>query len=108
MMSLQDKKLRLTVRVESGCLDPNGVDVIDDFCRLEQKEFESFYANFIHWQIVPRHNVALPEVSYHIDNKKLDSAKATKYLTLFERDLASIETELEEKLAALINLYLGY
>ena len=83
MMSLQDKKLRLTVRVESGCLDPNGVDVIDDFCRLEQKEFESFYANFIHWQIVPIHNVALPEVSYHIDNKKLDSAKATKYLTLF-------------------------
>jgi len=57
---------------------------------------------------VPRHDVALPETSYHIDNKKLDSAKATKHLTLFERDLASIETELEENLAALINVYLGY
>lgn|GEM_PF-2459025 len=57
---------------------------------------------------MPRHDVALPETSYHIDNKKLDSAKATKHLTLFERDLASIETELEENLAALINVYLGY
>jgi hypothetical protein len=108
MTPSEDKKLTLIIRVESGCLGPKGLDIVDDFCRLAQKEFESFYADFMHWQIVPRHDAASPEMSYYIDKKRLDSAKAAKYLALFDQDLASIETELEEKLTGLINTYLGY
>jgi hypothetical protein len=47
-------------------------------------------------------------MGYYINNKRLDSEKATKYLKLLGHDLADIETSLEDKLAGLINVYLGY
>ena len=57
---------------------------------------------------MPRNDKSLPEMSYYINDKRLDSEKATKYLKLFDQDLAEIETSLEDKLAGLINVYLGY
>ena len=108
MTSSQDKKLRLVIRLESGCLGPTGIDLIDDFCSVAQKELGSLYSDSIHCDIVPRHDKALPEMGYYINGKRLDSEKATKYLKLFDIDLADIETSIEDKLAGLINVYLGY
>lgn len=104
----EDKKLTLIVRVESGCLGPNGVDVVDDFCRQAHKVFEPLYPEFIVWQIESRDDLTLPEKDYHIGHKRLDNIKATKYLALFGQNLTEIEMELEDKLVALINDYLGY
>jgi hypothetical protein len=108
MTPSQDKKLTLIIRVESGCLGPSGAEIVDDFCNLAQKEFGSFYSDFIQWQIVPRQDLALPEMSYYIDKKRLDSAKAITYLALFDQNLTEIETRSEEKLVKLIDTYLGY
>jgi hypothetical protein len=108
MTSSQDKKLTLVIRLESDCLGPTGDDLIDDFCILAQKELGSLYTDSIHCDIMPRHDKALPEMGYYINNKRLDSEKATKYLKLLGHDLADIETSLEDKLAGLINVYLGY
>ena len=41
MTSSQNKKLTLVIRLESGCLGPKGADLIDDFCSVAQKEFDS-------------------------------------------------------------------
>jgi hypothetical protein len=108
MTSSQDKKLTLVIRLESGCLGPTGADLIDDFCSVAQKKFDSLDSDFIHRKVVPRHDKALPEMGYYINDKRLDSEKATKYLKLFDLDLADIETSIEDKLAGLINVYLGY
>lgn len=96
------------MRVESGCLGPNGADVVDDFCSKAHQEFESLFSGFITWRIEHRHDMALPEKDYYIGHKRLDSAKAIKYLTLFDQNLAEIEAEFEDRLVAFINGYLGY
>ena len=104
----EDKRLTLIVRVESGCLGPNGADVVDDFCCKAHQEFESLYSGFITWRIESRDDKAKPEMDYYIANKRLDNVKAAKYLTLFDQSLAEVEMAAEDKLAGLINGYLGY
>ena len=50
----EEKKLTVLFRLEPGCLGPKGVEHIDNFCQLAQKEFKSFHSDFVQWTIVPR------------------------------------------------------
>ena len=104
----QDKKLTVLFRLESGCLGPKGDDHIDDFCQLVQKEFVSFHSDYVHWDIVPRHDKSLPEMQYKINNKKLSHDKAAKFLDVFGKSLDEFEEQLHKKLALLIDQYLGH
>jgi len=102
----KDKKLTVLCRVEPGCLGPDGQDHIKDFCTFTQKEVESIYAKFIHWNIVPRDDKSLPEMQYQIGSKQLTQERAAKYLKLFGKDLEQLEEKLHETIAHLINRYL--
>lgn len=104
----QDKKLTVIFRVETGCLGPEGISHIDDFCNFAQKDIETVDADFVHWELIPRHDKTLPEMQYKINNKGLDHDKASKYLQLFNKDLDEFESHLHEKLAELIDQYLGH
>lgn len=104
----QEKKLTIVFRVEPGCLGPKGMDHINKFCGLAQKKFESIDSDFIHWEIIPRHDKSLPEMQYKINNKKLSSDKAEKYLTLFDKSLHEFEDHLNTKLSLIIDQYMGY
>lgn len=104
----QDKKLNVTFRVESGCLGPEGDSLIDGFCNFAQQEVETLNADFVNWEIVPRHDKSLPEMEYKISNKKLSHDKAERYLELFEKELNEFEEHLHEKIAILIDLHLGH
>lgn len=104
----QDKKLNVTFRVESGCLGPEGDSLIDEFCNFAQQEVETLNADFVNWEIVPRHDKSLPEMEYKISNKKLSHDKAERYLELFEKELNEFEEHLHEKIAILIDLHLGH
>ncbi len=104
----RDKKLTVIFRIEAGCLGPTGQELIDNFCLLAQKEFESIDSDFMHWKIEPRHDKELPEIDYEVNDKKLTHDKAEKYLEIFKQSLDDVEGHLHEKLAILIDQHLGY
>ena len=102
----QDKKLTVIFRVEPGCLGPTGSTLVDGFCSFAQKEVAMVDSDFVHWEILPRHDKALPEMQYRVCNKKLTHDKADQYLKLFQRSLDLFEEHLHEKIVLLIQQYL--
>lgn len=104
----QEKKLTVVSRIEPGCLGPDGIEHIDEFCTTAQQAFDGIDADFIQWQLSPRHNKNLPEMQYKLMNRLLSHDKADKYLQLFDKSLDEFETHLHEKLAELIDDYLGH
>lgn len=104
----QDKKLLVIFRVESGCLGPQGAEHVADFCLAAQKVVDNIDADFVQWEITPRHDKDLPEMEYKLVNKKLTHDKAAKYLSLFNKDLDEFEGHLHDKLALFIDEYLGH
>jgi len=103
----QNKKLQVIFRVEPGCLGPKGAEYVVDFCLTAQKAVDNIDADFVHWEITPRDDKELPEMEYKLASKKLTHDKAEKYLSLFNKDLDEFEGHLHDKLALLIEDYLG-
>ena len=102
----QDKKLNVVCRIEADCLGPDGEDHIEEFCKIAQEEVEDLDADFVHWEMVPRHNKLESEMQYNVNKKKLTHDKAARYLTLFHKNLDDFEDHLHEKLTFLIDQYL--
>jgi len=103
----QDKKLNVVFRVEAGCLGPKGKDHIEQFCSFAQVEVEPIDADFVHWEIVPRHDKSLPEMQYNINGKRLTHDQAAKYLDVFKKSLDEFEGHLHDKLDTLIEQFQG-
>lgn len=104
----ESKKLTVTYRVESGCLGPEGKSKIVDFCQFAQKELEPLDSDYVHWNIVPREDKSLPEMQYNVVGKKMNHAQAEKYLAHFGKSLDEFESHLCEKLAVLIDAFMGH
>ncbi len=103
----EEKKLVVICRVEAGCLGPKGIDYIEEFCNFAQKEYASTEADYINWQIIPRHDKLLPEMQYRINNKRISRDQAAKYLEVFNKKLDLFEHHMHEKLGYLIEQHLG-
>lgn len=101
------KKLTVTFRLEPGCLGPDGIDHIESFCKFAKKEVANLDSDFVRWVIVPRFDKSLVETEYKTNNKRLQYDKAQKYLQVFGKELDEFEEHLQEKLAGLIEVYLG-
>jgi hypothetical protein len=101
------KKLTVMFRVEPGCLGPDGKDHIEDFCKYAKKKVSGLHSDFIRWVITPRWDKTLPESEYKTNNKRLDHDKAEKYLSIFGQQLDDFEESLQDKLAEMIDEYLG-
>lgn len=104
----QDKKLTVVFKVEPGCLGPEGKAHIKSFCQFAQKEMAAVDANFIHWIIEARHDKKSIEMQYKIGAKKLSHDKAERYLKMFSKKLDEFEGHLHDKLALLIDQFLGH
>ena len=104
----QEKKLTAICRLEPGCLGPGGKNHVDKFCSFAQKEVETIDSDFVHWEIIPRHDKSLAEMQYRISNKNLSHDKAEKYLGMFNKNLNEFEDHLHEKLTHLIDQYLEH
>lgn len=100
-----DKILTLTFRVEPGCLGPEGISQIEDFCRFAQGQISSSNSNFLLKKLIPRFDKSLPELHYQINNKTLSQDQVTKYLNLFNQDVSNIEEDFHEEIANLIDEY---
>lgn len=104
----KDRKLEVFFRVEAGCLGPQGEEHVVEFCESAQKAVDAIDADFVHWNIMPRDDKSLPEMEYKLNSKKLTHDKAAKYLEFFDKNLDEFEGHLHDKLALLIDEYLGY
>jgi len=102
----EEQKLTVLCRIEAGCLGPDGVDHIDEFCAYGQPQVAPIEADFVLWKLVTRHDKTLPEMNYSINGKVLDHMKAEKYLSLFDKNLDTFEEHLHDKLAQIIDDYL--
>jgi translation initiation factor 2 alpha subunit (eIF-2alpha) len=101
------KKLTVTFRVEPGCLGPDGIDHIEQFCKFAKHEVANLDSDFVRWVITPRFDKSLLETEYKTNNKRLDHDKAQKYLQVFGKELDEFEEHLQERLAELIDQFLG-
>ena len=81
-----DKKLAVTYRVEAGCLGPDGLNYISDFCNFAQSELQILDSDYIIWHIVHRLDKALPEIQYGLVGKTINSHKL-KNLCLYLGEL---------------------
>jgi hypothetical protein len=104
----KDKKLMVVFRVEPGCLGPEGKNHVGEFCRSAQKELDTIDSDFVHWELVPRHDKSLPEMQYQINHRDLSHDKAARYLEVFNKSLDEFEGHFHDKLAQLIDEYLGH
>ncbi len=103
----QDKKLNVVFRVEAGLLGPKGNEYVEAFSKFAENELISLDSDYIHWEIVPRHDKSAPEMEYMINGKKLSHDKAAKYLEVFKQDLDEFELHLARKLSRLVEVFLG-
>jgi hypothetical protein len=104
----EGKKLSVTYRVESGCLGPTGASKIVKFCEFAQENIQSLDAEYIIWNIVPRHDKALPEMQYSLVGKRINHTQAEKYLAAFGKVLDEFEGHLVEKLALFIDEFMDH
>lgn len=104
----ENKKLTVLFRLEPGCLGPNGLEHIEEFCSHAQQEMSAIDSDFITWLIEPRLDKALEEILFKVENKKLSHEQADKYLNVFEKNLDAFEGHLHDKLSHLIDEYLGH
>ena len=102
-----DKKLTVTYRVEAGCLGPDGLNYISDFCKFAQSELQALDSGYIVWNIIHRADKTLPEIQYGLIGKAIDSHKAEKYLSAFGNTIDDFESQLSEHLATLISQFMS-
>lgn len=102
-----DKKLAVTYRVEAGCLGPDGLNYISDFCNFAQSELKTSDSSYIVWNIIHREDKKLPEIQYGLLGKIVNSHKAEKYLSVFGKTLDDFECHLSDYLATLISQFMS-
>ncbi|GIU43219.1 hypothetical protein TUM3794_28360 [Shewanella colwelliana] len=108
MTGLSDnKKLVLLCRIEPGCLGPDGIDHIANFCRFANGALKHVDAEFIKWRPLPRYDKSLDEIEYSIAGKGLTRPQAAQYLAVFDKSLEEFEEHFHDTLTELIDIYLA-
>ncbi len=102
-----DKKLAVTYRVEAGCLGPDGLNYILEFCKFAQTSLQLSHSDYILWSIIHREDKTLPEIQYGLVNKTINSDKAEKYLSVFGKSIDDFETDISDHLATLIRQFMS-
>ena len=103
MQVSDEKKIHLMYRVEPGCLGPDGVNHIEDFCHFANKHIKSpYYSQFV---FLPRYDKQKSERQYSVNSRNLSQVQAKAYLNHFEIHIDHFEEQLDELIAKSIDLY---
>ena len=96
------KKLIIYYRIEPGCLGPDGVKYVEDFCTFAKKKLKNNHGHFIRWTIKPRYDKSLPELEFQLKNITITRQQAAKFMAVYDVDIAQFEEELDETLAEMV------
>ncbi len=99
------KKLLIMYRIEPGCLGPQGIDYVEEFCVFAKQKLKDRHSHCLRWTIKPRYDKSLPELEFQLKNVVVSREHATKYMDSFDIDIDAFEEELEEGLADLIDVF---
>lgn len=102
-----DKKLAVTYRVEAGCLGPDGVNFISEFCDYAQSQLQILNSDYVVWNIVHREDKTLPEMQFGLVNKIIDVDKAEKYLSVFGKTLDDFECDLSDHITTFVSQFMS-
>lgn len=99
------KKLSILIRLEPGCLGPDGKNHIEVFCSDAKPKLKSFHGGIIRWNIEPRYDKSLPEIEYQLHKETVSNKQLEDFFTEFDIALGDFEEALDERLAELIEHY---
>jgi hypothetical protein len=94
-------------RVESGCLGPDGEQLVETFCSKANSRFRDIGAGVVHFLILPRRDKSQPEIQYRIMDKNVPRDKADMYLCKHEIDIEDFEEEITDRIALVIEEFFG-
>ena len=99
------KKLTIQIRVEPGCLGPDGKEHIETFCVAAAMIFEAVEPELVSWVLIPRYDKQLPEQEFFLNDLKLSEEQASLFLRRFGRELGEVQDQLDSVLAQLVERY---
>ena len=102
----QESKLSVLIRVEPGSLGPDGLEQVEKFCLLCQRIFNDNGNLF--WQVEPRYDKSLPEISYFVNGMMLNDDKARRLFSAHALDCDEIEEQAMDEISKLIDRFLGH
>jgi len=91
-------KLNVLIRVEPGCLGPNGEELVDHFCRFAEPAFNLLDVGYVSWKLEPRRDKTLPEFEYLVNRKRLTEDQVSRYLALQNRPFDDFESDMNMQL----------
>lgn len=107
-MSLpEENKITVIFRIEAGCLGPQGISHVANFCAKAHQSFINLHPDFMNWKVIPRLDKTQPELDYSISDRPLTRDHASKYLQHFNLEIDKFEMELFDKLPEMIDQYFG-
>ena len=105
-MTPHPARLTLLMRIEPGCLGPDGKLHIATFCAAATRLFAASAPQGLCWQLIPRHDKRLPELSFLLQDQTLTAPQAERYLQRLGLALAPLREQADERLPELVDRYL--
>ena len=104
---MNQNKLTVCLRIESGCLGKNGATHVEDFCLFAAKHTQHYYSDDIIWQYQPKEDKLLPEMDFYVKNKRLTRQQAQRYLKVATsiETLIQLEDNIQLKLIELVEQF---
>lgn len=99
------KRLTIQIRIEPGCLGPDGKAHIDTFCTAASRIFAAIEPERVQWLLLPRHDKQLPEQEFFIEGRKLTEVQASLLLAHMGLTLAALQERSDAMLAQLVERY---
>lgn len=99
------KRLTIQIRIEPGCLGPDGKVHIDTFCTAAGRVFAALEPERLSWVLLPRHDKQLPEQEFLFEGRKLSEAQASLLLQRMGLTLATLQERSDAMLAQLVERY---
>lgn len=97
--------LHLLMRIEPGCLGPDGPLHAEQFCQFATAPFNRLGGQSIHWELEARFDKTLPEIEYRLNDHKLTYEQAQRYLEMSDLDLKEQEHQASDLLSELIDVF---
>ncbi|MDM5060068.1 MULTISPECIES: hypothetical protein [Aeromonas] len=104
--SAPPKRLTIQIRIEPGCLGPDGKRHIDTFCAAAGRIFAAIEPERVSWVLLPRHDKQLPEQEFFIEGRKLSEEQASLLLQRMGLTLVTLQEHSDAVLAQLVERYL--
>ncbi|MCS3459816.1 hypothetical protein [Aeromonas sp. BIGb0445] len=99
------KRLTIQIRLEPGCLGPDGKSHIETFCAAATRIFAAIEPERVHWVLLPRHDKQLPEQTFFLGDRKLSEEQAAQLMGRMGLDLATLQEHSDAMLALLVERY---